>query len=283
MHEEHHLVAMKKGGRVSLLRYNGGNGGSPVIVTHGTFSNVDTVIDLGLYLANQGFDCWLLEWGGHGKSIAPSKLNNFEYPAFNDAQEAIQFVLKHTNQKKLYWVSHSGGGHLALMKLGRNPQTQFEIAGLVIMGAQATDAAIGLKNKTNAVILWIITKLLGRIPKTLIPLGNEGEPTSLLAQWSGWNLRQKWLGKDGFDYMKALEKISIPALVIAGIKDDIAPATGCRKLYDSLGSSDKSWLLCSLEAGFSKDYTHGQLIRGTTAKRELFPKIDEWLKGRNSD
>ena len=60
-------------------------------------------------------------------------------------------------------------------------------------------------------------------------MGTEGEPTRLLAQWSKWNLRQKWMGEDGFDYMSGLAKIKIPALIFAGSNDDIAPVSGCKK------------------------------------------------------
>jgi len=34
----------------------------------------------------------------------------------------------------------------------------------------------------------------------------------------------------------------------------IAPASGCRKFFDALGSTDKTWLLCAETVGFSKGF-----------------------------
>jgi len=104
----------------------------------------------------------------------------------------------------------------------------------------------------------------------------------LLAQWSKWNLRQKWMGEDGFDYMNGLAKIKIPALILAGGTDDIAPVSGCKKLYEALGSEDKTWLVCSIANSFSKDFTHCELIHGEAAKNGIFPQVGQWLMKRNS-
>ncbi len=202
MQENKYIVEMEKGGQIALHRLNDSRPpGIPVIIAHGTISNVDTVRDLGRYLAALGFDCWLMEWGGHGQSIASSKRQDFEYRACNDFPAAINTILHVTGQKQIYWVSHSGGGHLPLMYIARNPEYQEKIAGMVTIGAQATDAAQGFKYIIRAFILLFVTNLLGQTPKALLPAGTEGEPTRLIAQWARWNLRQKWIGEDGFNYM----------------------------------------------------------------------------------
>lgn len=283
MQEKQYIVEMESGGKIALYRLNNSDPiGLPLIIAHGTISNSEAVRDLGRYLTQIGFDCWLLEWGGHGQSTAFNKRQDFEYPAFNDLPTAISKIIQVTGQQRVYWVSHSGGGHLALMYLARDLERQEKFAGLVTIGTQATDAALGLKNKVRALILWWVTNLFGQTPKVLVSVGTEGEPTRLLAQWSKWNLRQKWMGEDGFDYMNGLAKINIPALILAGRNDEIAPVSGCKKLYEALGSEDKTWLVCSISNNFSKDFTHGKLIHGEAAKNEIFPKVGEWLMKRNS-
>ncbi|KZZ45914.1 hypothetical protein A3759_08175 [Thalassolituus sp. HI0120] len=62
-----------------------------------------------------------------------------------------------------------------------------------------------------------------------------------------WNLRKQWLGKDGFDYMKGIEQLNLPFFMITGGNDDIAPVSGCKRIYDHIGSDDKTWLECSLK------------------------------------
>ena len=285
MKEKLYTRSMKNGGEIvlhRLLKPASDTLGIPIIVAHGTLSNAEAVRDLALYLSSLGFDCWLLEWGGHGHSIPSSRWQNFEYPALNDAPTAIDEVLKITGHKQLFWLSHSGGGHLPLMHLARNPDKQKKIAGIVTLGTQATDAAQGLGDILRAYYILIVSNILGGVPQKFFPINIvEGEPTRLLSQWAKWNLKQKWLGKDGFDYMANLSGLNMPFFMIAGGDDTIAPLSGCLKFYENIGSQDKSWLECSRAEGFSKDYNHGQLVRGSATKNEVFPKIAEWFIQRN--
>jgi len=281
MNETKHIVDIPNGGQIALHRLCPDQPtGLPLIVAHGTISNAKTVRTMATFLAEHGFDCWMLEWGGHGDSQAGSPRQNNEYPAFNDVPTAVSHVLAATKHEKLFWVSHSGGGHLPMMFLSRDPNRQSEFAGLVTLGTQSTQAALSLKGKFGCAVLIGITTLLNRTPKRILPLGNEHEPTRLLAQWAVWNIRQRWLGKDGFDYMEALSGMSIPTMIIAGGKDRAAPVNGCREIYEAFGSGDNTWCLCDTESGFSKDFGHGELIRGLAARDELFPKIVDWLRER---
>ncbi len=279
--ETKYSVKMGNGGSISLHRFMPPKvAGDPIVIAHGTISNGDAVRDLAVYLAGLGYDCWSLEWGGHGKSRAAHKRQDFEYPAFNDLPTAIEFVIGMARKLKLLWVSHSGGGHLPLMYLARYPKQQNRFTGLVTIGAQATDGAMGIRYKLRAAALWAVTTLLGQTPKALVSMGSEGEPTCLLAQWSVWNLRGQWLGKDRFDYLAGLDSIDIPALIMAGGNDSIAPVSGCQKVFNALGSQDKSWKVFSKEQGFSKNFTHGQLIRGKAARAEVFPMVGDWISQR---
>ncbi|MEO2030824.1 MAG: alpha/beta fold hydrolase [Planctomycetaceae bacterium] len=281
MSETLHLVDMENGGRIALYRLRSENAaGLPVIIAHGTISNADTVRTLGRFLATRGFDCWLLEWAGHGQSEPASSKQNFEYPAFNDLPAAIHAVLRETQQQRVIWLAHSGGGHLPLMYLSRHPEKQTHFAGIVAIGTQSTHAATRLRDKFAGVVLWCITMLMNRTPKVILPVGNEHEPTRLLLQWANWNMKQRWLGEDGLDYMAALAGVTVPAIVVAGGNDSIAPAAGCRAIFEAIGSSDKTWILCSEAHGFSRDLAHGQLIRGPIAQNEVFPRLEEWLRCR---
>ncbi len=279
MVEELHLIEMASGGQIALTHLkNTQPAGLPLIVTHGTVSNGRTVKGLAQFLSEAGLDCWILEWGGHGDSQAASSRQNFEYPAFHDVPTAITAVLEKTDKSQLIWVSHSGGGHLPLMYLSHHPEQQNLLAGLVTLGAQATDGALKFHQKLSVAFLWVLTTLLNQTPISLIPIGNETEPTRLLAQWATWNIRERWLGEDGFDYLKGLAQIKIPTFMVAGGNDRIAPISGCLKLFNALGSEEKTWLTGTVESGFSKEFSHSQLVRGKAAKKELFPKILEWIK-----
>jgi oxygen-independent coproporphyrinogen-3 oxidase len=283
MKSKQQIEKMDTGGHISLNHlYLPETFGYPLIITHGTLSNAKVVRGLGRYLAQMGFDCWLLEWGGHGNSEAASKRQNFEYPGFHDVPTAIEAVLRYTQKPKLYWISHSGGGHLLLMYLARHSAKQSKIAGFVTIGTQSTDATLKLNQKIKACYYWGMTMLRGETPIDMLSAGNEGEPTCLLAQWFEWNIRQRWVGTDGFDYLSALSKLTIPSMILAGGNDIIAPASGCLKFFNSLGSNDKTWLLFAESTGFSQNFTHEQLVIGREAHSEVFPHVGDWLVQRNS-
>lgn len=271
---------MKEGGHICLAHLGTGRQakGLPLILAHGTLSNAGTVEGLGRYLAGQGYDVWLLEWGGHGKSLAPQGNRDFEAPAFADLPQALDFVRARTGHAKVFWIGHSGGGLLALMHLARYPQAQDCFAGLALLGSQATDAARTFAHKVRAVFLYGLTRIMGRTPRLFASMGDEGEPTQLLAQWAVWNLSGRWLGRDGFNYLSALESLKIPCLVMAGTRDVIAPAKGCRQVFDRLGSQDKTWVLCGKAQGFSREFSHGGLVYESTARQEVFPMILDWLR-----
>ena len=275
------LIPMKRGGCIALTNLASAQSKSlPVIIAHGTISNAETVQQLAIFLADEGFNCWVLEWGGHGKSKAASTNQNFEYPAFNDFPTAVESVLGTTGADQYYWISHSGGGHLPLMYYSRYPEEQSRLAGIAALGLQATDAALKPYRKLQMRALMAATSIIGYTPKFVVPVGNEGEPTKLLAQWCRWCIDERWLGLDGFDYMAGLAKLSFPVFAGVGGNDIIAPESGCRKLFDALAGNDKTWQLFSIENGYSKDFTHGQLVRGRAAEREVFPQIVAWLYDR---
>lgn len=271
-------VPVQETGCVGLYHLTPNNiGKPPVVITHGTISNGESVLDLAQHLQQLNIDCWILEWGGHGQSKVVHTKQNFEYPALNDVPAAIDFILSKNQHDQVHWVSHSGGGHLAFMCLARYPEYREKVASIISLGAQATDGALGLKFKARAIALYCVTRLYGFTPEKIAAAGTEGEPSLLLAQWAKWNLTRRWLGVDGFDYLKAMSEITHPTLIVSGTVDDIAPVSGCLKFYNALGSDKKYWIECGKHTGFSKDFNHGHLVRGTAARVELFPKLSDWL------
>lgn len=281
MQESSQRVNMQGGGRIALHRIRPeAPVGLPLIIAHGTISNAATVRTLAGSLAEAGFDCWMLEWGGHGDSEASTPRQNCEYPAFHDLPTAVSTVLSQTGQQRLFWVSHSGGGHMPLMYLARKPEEQSRFAGLVTIGTQSTHCAVRWREKLVLLLLMAGTNLTNRTPQMVLPLGNEPEPTRLLAQWAGWNVTGRWTGADGLDYMAALRQLRLPVKIVAGGRDRAAPVDGCRAIYDAIGSADKTWMLCAESSGFSHDFGHGEMIRGSAAREELFPRIIQWLMQR---
>ena len=132
------------------LRRVGKRGGDPVVLTHGTFSNHRSCMGLAAFLAKEGFDCWVLDWRGHGASEHPNRPHSFDDIALLDAPAVIDAVTSRSGRPDLYWVGHSGGGLIAGMWMARFPKlASRHIKGLVMLASQATGAARSLRHRAN--------------------------------------------------------------------------------------------------------------------------------------
>lgn len=94
-------------------------------------------------------------------------------------------------------------------------------------------------------------------------------------RWKGPN--RQWLTEDGRNYWDGVRRIEVPLLAFAAASDKNDPATGCRLLFDAVGSQDKAWVLLGVEQGFSKDYGHVEMIISKAANEEVWPRIAGWL------
>ena len=263
-----------KKGCIALYRYANIEGQyPPVILTHGTFSNARICMELAGFLNTAGFDCWIYEWRGHGQSEYGQLSPDAEGFARHDVPAVIERVLAETMNERCIWVAHSGGGFLPLMYMARNPYLQHQIKAIVGMGSQTTGAGETWFGRLTTMLLPVLIQLSGRMPGPLFGLGPEDEVSGFLAQWCRWNRTGKWVGKDGFDYDRAMENIHIPTFLIAGGNDLIAPAHGCRHMFHSLGSTRKKYALCAKTNGYLEDYNHPRLIASQNARVEIWPMV----------
>jgi oxygen-independent coproporphyrinogen-3 oxidase len=277
------FVYSKKNSKLALYRFpHRSSIYPPVIMTHGTFSNAFICQELAKFLNKEGFDCWIYEWSGHGQSEFGDLTPDAEDYALCDVPSVLKAVQLEAKQKTCIWIAHSGGGFLPLMYMARDSVRQKEIQALVTLGSQTTGAGRTFFRKGGIIVAMIIMRLFGRIPGPLFGLGPEDERMRFLQQWCKWNWMGKWLGKDKFDYLEALKKISIPTLCIAGGGDKLAPPEGCYDLFRALNSRNKKFILCSKKNGFAEDYNHPRLIASHNAQNEIWPSILNFVRSNRN-
>lgn len=275
------FIEGKNHSKIALYRYaNPSSVFLPVILTHGTFSNALVCSEIAQFLFDNGFDCWIYEWAGHGCSEYGSLYPDAEDFALNDVPGVIQTVLAQSNKISCIWVAHSGGGFLPLIYIARNPHRQHEIEKIVGLGSQTSGAGKTLVGKLITRIMPVIIRIFGKVPGPLFKLGPEDEVSGFLIQWCKWNRSGKWIGKDGFDYNNAMGDIHIPTIIIAGGNDFIAPPGGCQDLIKSLGSTQKNLILCSTASGYSENYNHPRLIASKNSRTEIWPIILEFIQSQ---
>ncbi|MGI9332603.1 MAG: alpha/beta fold hydrolase [Gammaproteobacteria bacterium] len=233
------------------------------------------------FFALQGYTCWILEWRQHGHSGRPRARFTLETVAEMDVPVALGHVDSHSRGNPIYWIGHSGGGLLICMYLARHPEQQKKLRGLVFAASQAWAAADTLYRKLRLRMLRTVTDILGGVSGPWTGLGPESETAHMMSLWYGWNIRQDFVGADGFDYLECLPGITLPTLSLAGKADWlIAPPQGCEAFLNRLGGVDKTFVECSRAKGFSEDFTHDRVILSQGAAREIWPLIEDWIGQR---
>ncbi len=286
----------------------------PVILCHGLGANrftwdFDERYSLARRLAERGFEAWILELRGRGAS-GPAAQITFDRQAEHDAAAALRTVLTATGAKQVTWVGHSKGGLVALAHLARNPTAPIRaiatlgspltfsvqrglerFATLVRPVMLAPSVPIAMLAKVALIVpppQWFMRYLI--YPENIDPLVrrralvNVGSDVSggVGRQFLDWLSTGRWTSGDRrFDYGRALEGTRIPALMIAGTHDLLAPpesVTWARERY----GGPLEILIAGRAHGHRENYGHGDLVLGRHATEELYPRVLEFLEARST-
>jgi len=258
----------------------------PLLLVHGTFSNRHFFLGAGerglaRYLAAAGYDAWVAELRGHGRSGERGRTAawHFEDWIRLDAPALLHAVREATGAARVVWIGHSAGGVIGVAYLGLNDGGAPDVAGIVMAGAPAPSRP-GAWHVPLSMAGYGITRLLGRFPARALGIGPEDELPGIMSQWLAWNVRGRWVGADGTDYLANARRIDVPVLAIAGGGDIIAPPSSCRRLLEHIGGTDRQLLVCGRRQGFAENYTHDRMIISRHARDEVWPRIRDWLGER---
>ena len=256
----------------------------PVVLVHGTFCQrsfwvSDKGLGLGPHLQERGYDVWIPEARGHGRSPRDQRFRSwsaedqmrFDLPA-------VQGLVAAETGRDAHWVGHSWGGVEIMGSIGADWLRTDQIRSAVVLGANITEGDAWLKQPLPRATAWTLVTILGRVPSALFRLGPEPESRGYMLDFFRWKGPDAaWRTADGRDYWDGIRRSSVPVLAFAAANDTMDPVPGCRFLFDQVGSDDKEWVLLGTEQGFSKDYGHVEMIISNEASKEVWPRIADWL------
>ena len=260
--------------------------GEPVILVHGTFCQrsfwvSDKGMGLGPYLRRRGFDVWIPELRGHGRSPRDRRYRHwsaedqmrFDLPAVHRLVEAH-------SEGRAHWVGHSWGGVAIVGALGAGWLAEEAVQSAVVLGANITEGDEWLKRPLPRAAAWTLLTAIGRVPAGLFRLGPEPESRAYMLDFFRWKgPHADWRTAEGKSYWDGIRRAKAPLLAFAAANDTSDPVPGCRFMFDTFGAEDKQWVLLGVAEGFSKDYGHVEMIVSKPASREVWPRIAEWLDG----
>ena len=262
---------------------------TPVLLVHGNFSNRGFWISkkgvgLAPFLAERGYDAWVVELRGHGLSPKGDAFAavTAEDHIQADLPAAVRYISEKTH-KQLYMCGHSAGGVFIAGMLSAGCVGPEQILGAALFGAQVSLGEGYLKIPPIAWLSSLVLRLLGRLPAQRLGLGPEPEPAGEILEMIRWKrLGGRWADSTGFSYWEGLGKVSTPVLSVSGENDTNDPPEGCRLLLEAIGSRDKRFVLLSRKDGFSTDYDHIGMIVSKEAAKEVWPLLATWMDERRS-
>jgi pimeloyl-ACP methyl ester carboxylesterase len=279
--------------------------------------DLDEERSLATTLSDRGFDTWFLDLRGHGCAERlqsgrrqPPDRSLDDYGRW-DIPAALNRIKSETGNSQIAYIGHSMGGHVAMAYTTIHGQE--DLSALVIVGTPTHFEDLEARFKLShwgALFgsTWpsLPSPLAARMAASMhrLPFGMdslfyaEGSLTAeareemyrmVVSPISRGELRQysrilrtgEVTSSDGYiHYGDALTQLQLPLLVIAGGGDQIAPPDRVLDFYRRAGSTDKTWVLASVDQGFSHDYGHLDLTLGDQAPEEIHGPIGDWLAER---
>jgi len=293
----------------------------PVVLCHGLAANrynfdLDPPYSLSAYLAEAGFECFVLEWRGTGGSQRPPPgrapmAYTVDDHVDQDGPAVLDLALAEAGAPRAFWVGHSLGG-LVGYAIAQGPEAA-RLAGLVTLGSPVALDPPPLVRRLLRLGLFLsrprafrqrtlsaaIAPLAGRlyvgaadllantreidphVQRQLLAhqIASIGRPMLLqLADWVETGTFRSFDQKR--DYREGLAQVTLPVLCAAGSNDRMAPPASVLAAYERLGSTDKTAVVFGPDAGHAAAYGHADLTFGRCAPAEVYPVVASWLEAR---
>ena len=257
--------------------------GVPVILLHGSFSNrrfwySPKGVGLGAFLARAGFDVWLPEMRGHGLSSRNQRWTSncvADYARY-DLPAIAAFVREQSGQVP-HWMGHSQGGISLAAALGGQYLGAGDVASVAFFGCQVGRRYWPLKIPPIQWAAYLLLKRFPRLSGSRLKRGPEDEPVGIALEALRWNGFMGRFKDTERDWWAGLAEVQVPLLAVAAAGDRVTPEWACRKLYDQLGSQQRTFMSLGREHGFSVDFDHVQMLVSQAAQQEVWPKVCAWL------
>ena len=212
--------------------FSGGrNAKGTVLVLHGNAENLSTHVNSVLWLIDEGFNLFIFDYRGYGRSQGSSDIKGVHL----DAEAALKTLLSlpRVANGKVIVLGQSIGGAIAVYTVANTPYKD-KIAALVIDSAFSSYRLIAREKLSKFKITWLFQY-----------------PLSFLVS-------------DSYSPIRWIKKVSpMPLLIIHGERDPVVPIHHGQRLYDEALQPKEFWV--SPEPGhissFADEGVREELVR----------------------
>lgn len=282
--------------------------------------DLDAEVSLARHLRGEGFDVWVMDLRAHGASRrAPGARRPLSpYRAFawsmdeyvtEDLPAAARRVMERTGAAAIHYVGHSLGGMILYALAARGGADWCRAA--VTIDAPGHFAPIRfptlparIYSRLVPVVPIAVFKPLAHFLYVLMPgeafrrrlglprdrlvkilynaLVNAGSSRVLLHLCRGLADGHFRSFDRAIDYEEGPGRIQFPLMVLRAAHGQ-APEACVKHAFDKAPSKEKRYVRLSRAEGFEMDHNHFTPVLGSSAPREVFPLIADWLRRHSSE
>lgn len=190
-----------------LNAHNGVDG--TVLVLHGNAENVSTHVNSTLWLVDEGFNVFIFDYRGYGRSQGSPTIEGVHV----DAEAALETLLAMpgVDKDRIIVMGQSIGGAIAVYLVAHSPYKD-RVKALILDSPLASYRRIAREKIAGSIIGWPFQ----------YPLS--------------------WLVNDDYSPVKFIKNVSpVPVVIIHGERDRVVPLHHGRLLYDAASEPKEFW------------------------------------------
>jgi predicted alpha/beta hydrolase len=275
----------------------GNPAGQAVLLIHGAIENSRIFYNekgkgLAPYLAENGYDVFLTDLRGKGKSIplANTKIKGGQFEVIMHDIPAVVNKINELKQNKdgIHLMAHSWGGVLLSSWLARY-STENSIRSVTFFACKRKIYVHHFKRWFMVDLMWttvgsLATLINGYLPAKRLKMGSDDEPKKFFFECNRWVYSNRWIDpRDGFNYKDQFKKINFPSVLSLTGKNDhsLGNRICVKKMLDEIGPSVLTNIVLSKENGNRQDYDHVNILTHADAPNDHFPLVLNWLNQHN--
>lgn len=293
MYQESYFIPIGDNAKLHLQRFYLHPHGTPVFLLHGAIENGHIFYSKNLkglapYLAKHGFDVYVGDLRGRGKSI-PLINSHASYgqteAITEDIPAFINKIIELRGPCKQHWLAHSWGGVLLSSYFARFAEHRHLVNSMIYFATKRRVNILSWLRLFYVDLMWqfacpILAGFFGFLPAKQFHIGADNETKKSLADSITWVNTKEWVDQDGFDYGKAIKQTDLPPIwYLAGINDKALghPYDVFTFMLES-GSNRGKFSLLAKQYGNLHDYGHIDIVTSRDGENDHFPLVLQWLK-----
>jgi predicted alpha/beta hydrolase len=269
--------------------------GQAILLIHGAIENgrifyTEKGKGLAPYLAQKGYDVFITDLRGKGKSLPAADSGKLRGGQFEVIVKDLPAIINKINELKgeetsIHLMAHSWGGVLIASWYARFGREHTNIRSITFFACKRKIYVHHPKRWFMVDLMWtgigsIATKWKGYLPAKKLGIGADNEPGEFFFQCNKWVYSNKWIDPvDGFDYKIAFPQVKFPpVLSLTGVADHSLGNTYCvNRMLKEISPVDCTHLDLGIKNGNKNNYGHVNILTHPDCSTDHFPLVVNWL------